>query len=87
LVPLDYAAIDETVKKTHRVIILHEATLTGGVGADIAAYIGEHLFQHLDAPVVRVAALDTPVPFAAALEAQFMPTARLREQMVNLKDY
>lgn len=87
LLPLDYAAIDETVKKTHRVIVLHEATLTGGVGADVAAYIGEHLFQHLDAPVVRVAALDTPVPFAAALEAQFMPALRLREQMVNLRDY
>ncbi|MEZ4988450.1 MAG: dehydrogenase E1 component subunit alpha/beta [Saprospiraceae bacterium] len=84
LLPVDYEAISQTVEKTNRVIVLHEATMTGGVGAEIAAWISEHLFQSLDAPVCRVAGLDTPIPFAASLEAQFMPVDRLREQMVYL---
>jgi len=87
LVPLDYEAIATTVQKTNRVLIIHEATLTGGVGAEISAYISEHLFQALDAPVVRVAGLDTPIPFAAELENQFMPVQRLREQVVQLLGY
>ena len=53
-------------------LILHEDTLFGGVGGEIAAYIAQHLFEHLDAPIVRVGSLDTPVPFAAQLEEQFL---------------
>lgn len=87
LLPIDYATIEASVRKTNRVLVLHEATLTGGVGADIAAYIGEHLFEYLDAPVARIASLDTPVPFAQALEEQFLPVARLREQLVRLSQY
>jgi 2-oxoisovalerate dehydrogenase E1 component len=87
LLPLDYDAIATTVKKTNKALILHEATLMGGIGAELSAYISQHLFEHLDAPVVRVASLDTPVPFAANLEKAFLPQQRLREQMVILRDY
>ncbi|MEL7222483.1 MAG: alpha-ketoacid dehydrogenase subunit beta, partial [Bacteroidota bacterium] len=87
LLPLDYAAIKETVIKTGKVIVLHEATLTGGVGAEIAAYISEQLFEHLDGPVTRVASLDTPVPFAPELEEQFLPQQRLLEKMASLRAY
>jgi 2-oxoisovalerate dehydrogenase E1 component len=87
LLPLDYDAIADTVKKTNKVLILHEATLTGGIGAELSAYISQYLFEQLDAPVVRVASMDTPVPFAAGLEKAFLPQERLREQMVALRDY
>ncbi|MGH1436376.1 MAG: alpha-ketoacid dehydrogenase subunit alpha/beta [Lewinella sp.] len=87
LLPLDYEAIAATVKKTNKALILHEATLLGGIGAELSAYISQHLFEYLDAPVVRVASLDTPVPFAANLEKAFLPQERLREQMVILRDY
>jgi 2-oxoisovalerate dehydrogenase E1 component len=72
LLPLDYDAIRQVVERCHRVLILHEDTLFGGVGGEIAAYIAQHLFEHLDAPIVRVGSLDTPVPFAAQLEEQFL---------------
>ena len=84
LVPLDYEAIERTVKKTNRVIILHEDTLFGGIGGELSAWIGEHLFQYLDAPVVRVASLDTPVPFAADLEKFFLPEERLKAAMQKI---
>ncbi|MCB0593255.1 MAG: dehydrogenase [Lewinellaceae bacterium] len=87
LLPLDYEAINQTVRKTNRVIILHEDTLIGGIGGEIAAYISEHLFEYLDAPVLRAAGLDTPVPFAAGLEAQFLPKERFREQLERLLVY
>jgi 2-oxoisovalerate dehydrogenase E1 component len=87
LLPLDYDAIRETVHKTNRVLILHEDTLTGGIGADIAAYISEHLFEYLDAPVLRVASLDTPVPFSRILEDQFLPVQRLKEKLQQLQKY
>jgi 2-oxoisovalerate dehydrogenase E1 component len=77
LAPLDHDAIAASVKKTSRALILHEASLTGGFGGELAAWIGEHCFEDLDAPVRRLAALDTPVPFAAALEADYMPEGRL----------
>jgi len=69
------------------VLVLHEDTLTGGIGGDIAAYIAEHLFEDLDAPVMRVGSLDTPVPFAGILEKQFLPVDRLYEQMLKLINY
>ena len=87
LLPLDYDAINDTVRKTSRVLILHEDTLLGGIGAEIAAYISEQLFANLDAPVVRVAGLDTPIPMAKSLEQNFMPLERLKEKLVWLMGY
>jgi 2-oxoisovalerate dehydrogenase E1 component len=87
LLPLDYEAIDATVRKTGRVMILHEDTLFGGIGGEISAYISEHLFEALDAPVMRAASLDTPVPFAIVLEQNFFPMERMKEQMVKLLAY
>jgi 2-oxoisovalerate dehydrogenase E1 component beta subunit len=73
LVPLDRELIVESVRSTGTVLIVHEAGLTGGIGGEVAALIAEHAFQHLDAPVRRLAALDTPVPFAPALEEYVLP--------------
>jgi len=87
LQPLDWDAIAESVKRTGRVLVLHEDTLTGGIGGDIAAYIAEHLFSYLDAPVMRVASLDSPIPFSDVLEKQFLPVHRLYEQMYKLLSY
>ena len=87
LAPLDYDAIATTVKKTSRVLLLHEASLTGGFGGELAAWIGEHCFEDLDAPVRRLAALDTPVPFAAALEVDYLPEARLVAALEDLLAY
>ena len=74
LAPLDRDAILESVAKTSRVLLLHEATLTGGIGGELAAIIGEHAFEYLDAPIMRVASLDSPVPYAPTLEAAFLPS-------------
>ncbi len=87
LLPLDYEAISDTVKKTNRAIILHEDTLTGGVGSELSAWISEHLFEHLDGPVLRAAGLDTPVPFAIPLEQNYMPVERFRQQLRKLASY
>ena len=87
LSPLDYEAIEATVKKTNRVIILHEDTLVGGIGAELSAYIAQHLFKHLDAPVMRVASMDTPIPFAKSLEKQFLPVERLEVALEELVNY
>ncbi|MBK7870904.1 MAG: dehydrogenase E1 component subunit alpha/beta [Saprospiraceae bacterium] len=87
LLPIDYEAIESTVKKNNRVIILHEDTLFGGIGGEIAAYISEHLFEHLDAPVLRAASLDTPVPFSSALEQQFLPVERFKQQLAKILQY
>lgn len=87
LLPLDYEAIAASVRRTNRVLVLHEDTLFGGIGGEIAAWIAEHLFEHLDAPVMRSASLDTPVPFAIPLEQNFFPIQRLREQLQRLLAY
>ena len=87
LVPLDYEAIDRTVKKTGKAIILHEDTLFAGIGGEIAAYIAQHLFEHLDGPVLRAASLDTPVPFASLLEQQFLPVGRFQSLLKQLLEY
>jgi 2-oxoisovalerate dehydrogenase E1 component beta subunit len=73
LAPLDRATIAASVRKTSRVLIAHEATRTGGVGAELAAIVAEELFAHLDGPVLRVAAPDAPFPHAPALEAAYLP--------------
>ncbi len=87
LLPVDWNAVGESVQRTQRVLVLHEDTLTGGIGGDIAAHIAEHFFEYLDAPVMRVASLDTPVPFAGILEQQFLPPQRLYDQMHKLLSY
>lgn len=74
LAPLDREAILTTVAKTSRVLLLHEATLTGGIGGELAAIIGSEAFEYLDAPIVRVASLDSPVPYSPPLEAAFLPS-------------
>jgi len=79
LLPLDTEAIYEAVRKTGRVVVLHEDCMTGGIGGEIVALISENCFQYLDAPVKRVASMDTPVPFVAQLEQQFLPKDRLDE--------
>lgn len=88
LLPLDEEAILATARKTGKVIVLHEATLTGGPGGEIAARIAERAFEHLDAPVVRVAAPDTPVPYAPTLEEFFLPNAdKVGKAIRALYDY
>ena len=87
LAPLDYEAIHETVENTNRVIVLHEDTMIGGIGGEISAYISEHLFEHLDAPVIRCASMDTPVPFAVPLEENFLPKDRFRKQLERVLGY
>jgi 2-oxoisovalerate dehydrogenase E1 component len=87
LLPWDKAAVEETVRKTGKVIVLHEDTLTGGIGAEIAAWISEHYFTSLDAPVIRVASLDTAIPFAPTLEKNFLPLGRLKEKVLELLNW
>ena len=84
LLPWDKEAVMDTVKKTNRVLILHEDTLTGGIGGEIAAWISENAFQYLDAPVLREASLDTAIPFAATLEQNFLPKGRLKSRIEQL---
>ncbi len=74
LAPLDKEAILATVKKTNRAMILHEASLTGGIGGEISAIIAEEAFEWLDAPVIRVASIDSPVPFAPEMEDYYLPS-------------
>jgi 2-oxoisovalerate dehydrogenase E1 component len=87
LLPLDYLAIREAVQRTGRVLILHEDTLVGGIGGEIAAWIAENCFSILDAPVMRCASLDTPVPFSIELEQNFMARSRLDEFVQKLVNY
>jgi 2-oxoisovalerate dehydrogenase E1 component len=87
LMPLDFDAIKHTVMKTNRVLVLHEDNLTGGIGAEISAWISEHCFQYLDAPVMRCASLDTPIPFAPELENQYLAKSRLEESIEKLLSY
>ena len=87
LLPLDYEAIRNAVKKTGKVLLLHEDTLTGGLGGEISAWIGEHCFSLLDGPVIRCASLDTPIPFNLELEQTFMAKARLGECIERLMSY
>jgi 2-oxoisovalerate dehydrogenase E1 component len=87
LLPLDYDAIFDAVMQTGKVLILHEDSLTGGIGAEVAAWVSEHCFEWLDAPVVRCASLDTPVPFNLELEKQFMAKSRLGDAVSRLMEY
>jgi 2-oxoisovalerate dehydrogenase E1 component len=87
LLPWDVDAVLASVKKTSRALVLHEAPLTGGFGGEVAATLAQAAFEWLDAPVVRLAALDTPVPFNRALEEVFSPRGRLLEALRQLLAY
>lgn len=87
LLPLDYDAIKTATEATGKVLLLHEDTLTGGIGGEIASWIGEHCFEFLDAPVMRCASLDTPIPFNIELEKNFMAYSRLDEYVKKLMAY
>ena len=87
LLPMDTEAVYTAARKTGKVIVLHEDCMTGGIGGEIAALISENCFEFLDAPVKRVASMDTPVPFAADLEQQFLPKARLDQAVETLMNY
>lgn len=87
LLPWDKDTVSESVKKTGKVLIVHEDTLTGGIGAEISAWISEHLFKYLDAPIMREGSLDTPVPFTRTLEEQFLPFKRMRTKMIELRNF
>ncbi len=87
LLPLDYEAIKNAVQKTGKVLLLHEDTLIGGLGGEISAWISEHCFKMLDAPVIRCASLDTPIPFSIELEQNFMAKARLGECVSRLMEF
>jgi 2-oxoisovalerate dehydrogenase E1 component len=87
LLPWDKDTVLASVKKTNRVMVLHEDTLTGGIGGEIAAWIGEHAFHHLDAPIARVASLDTAIPFAPTLENNFLAKGRIKGKLEELLAY
>jgi 2-oxoisovalerate dehydrogenase E1 component len=87
LAPLDVETIYTSVKKTGRAFILHEDTLTGGIGGELSALITEHCFEYLDAPVMREGSLDTPVPMNADLEINFLPKERFKEKFMKLIKY
>jgi 2-oxoisovalerate dehydrogenase E1 component len=87
LAPLDTETVFNSVRKTGKAIILHEDTITGGIASDLSAMITENCFEQLDAAVIRSASLDTPVPFASALEAAFLPKDRFMKQLRGLINY
>ncbi len=87
LVPLDQETIFKSVQKTGRVLILHEDSMFNGVGAEISALITENCFEYLDAPILRCASLDTPIPFSTNLEKDYLADARLSETVEKLMSY
>ena len=88
LVPLDKGTILESVKKTHRAIIVEEGPKTGGVGGEIAAMISEEILDYLDSPIRRVGALDTPIPFSKVLEDHVLPDdGRIVEAVRNVMSF
>ncbi|MGA8264562.1 MAG: dehydrogenase E1 component subunit alpha/beta [Ignavibacteriaceae bacterium] len=87
LLPWDKEAVKNSVRKTGKVILLHEDCLTGGIGGEISAWISENCFEFLDAPIMRCGSLDTPVPFAKQLEDNFLPAKRFKEKLTMLWKY
>ena len=87
LAPLDTQTIYKSVQKTGRVFVLHEDTLTGGIGGELVALITENCFEYLDAPIMREGSLDTPVPMNADLEHNFLPKERFKEKLQKLLTY
>ncbi len=87
LLPLDYKAIRASVNQTGKVLVLHEDTLTGGIGGEVAAWIAQNCFEYLDAPLMRCASLDTPIPFNMELEKNFLAQSRLGDTIQKLLNY
>jgi 2-oxoisovalerate dehydrogenase E1 component len=87
LQPLDVATIFESVRKTGKAIFLQEDSLFGSIASDVAALINEHCFESLDAPVKRVASIETPIPFQGELEKQYLPKHRFAEELKKLLEY
>jgi len=87
LQPLDEQCLYDSVKKTGKVIILQEDSLFGGIASDISALIGENCFEYLDAPVIRIASPEMPIPFAKNLEALYLPNERFEKALVKLLEY
>jgi 2-oxoisovalerate dehydrogenase E1 component len=76
-----------SVRKTGKVLVMHEDTLMGGFGGEVASVLAEEAFEYLDAPVMRFGSLDTPVPFAVNLEQEFLGLDRLKSKLKTLLDY
>ena len=87
LQPLDVATIYSSVKKTGKAIIVQEDSMFGGLASDISALISENCFEYLDAPVARIASLETPIPFQAELENQYLGKSRLDKAVEVLLNY
>jgi 2-oxoisovalerate dehydrogenase E1 component len=87
LAPLDKETIIEVVKATGKVLLLQEDSMFGGIASDLSAIISEECFEYLDAPIRRVASLETPIPFASALEQQYLAKNRLMETLEDLLAY
>jgi 2-oxoisovalerate dehydrogenase E1 component len=86
-VPWDKDCIKKGVQATGKVIIAHEDTEQGGIGGEIAAWVGEHCFTYLDAPVMRVCSINTPIPFNENLERNFMAKSRLKDKVIQLLNW
>ena len=88
LIPWDKDLVKKSISKTNRALILHEANLTGGIGAEISAYISEYCFQDLDAPVMRLGAIDTPIPFADKIEKEiYLPINKIEQKIKELLNF
>ena len=87
LQPLDTSTVFTSVQKTGRALIVHEDTLFGGMGSDLSALISENCFEHLDAPVMRIGSLETPIPFTKNLEKNYLPKDRIKEKLQQLLDF
>ena len=87
LQPLDTSTVFASVQKTGRALIVHEDTLFGGIGSDLSALISENCFEHLDAPVMRIGSLETPIPFTKNLEKNYLPKDRIKEKLQQLLDF
>jgi len=87
LIPWDIESVLESVRKTGKLIVLHEDTMVNGLGAEISAVVTEEIFEELDAPVMRAASMNTPVPFDVELEKQFLPTHEFEEKLIRLYKY
>lgn len=87
LLPWDKETVQQSIEKTNKVLVCNEDTLTGSIASEIAAWIGENCFEHLDAPVLRAGSLDTPVPFSGVLEEAFLPKNRIKEKIIQLFEY
>ena len=86
--PWDKETVLASIEKTNRALVLHEANITGGIGAEIASTISELAFEFLDAPVKRVASLDTPIPFASHIESNvYLPHNRFKKALLELLEY